>query len=100
MAARKRLFHEEEVKAKIRTSQLINRLNSFVMGEIELSPAQVTAALGLIKKRLPDLAATDMTVQGTIGQYAAQPIPVEQRQSDSLESAAGAATNGDTARPH
>jgi hypothetical protein len=57
MAVRKRLFHPEEVRQKIRTSQLVNRLNSFVNGEIELSPAQVTAALGLIRKTMPDLSA-------------------------------------------
>lgn len=57
MAVRKRLFHPEEVRQKIRTSQLVNRLNSFVNGEIELSPHQVTAALGLIRKTMPDLSA-------------------------------------------
>ncbi len=58
MAARtKRLYHPEEVRQKIRTSQLVNRLNAFVNGEIELTPAQVTAALGLIRKTMPDLSA-------------------------------------------
>lgn len=57
MAIRKRLFHPEEVRQKIRTSQLVNRLNAFVNGEIELSPSQVTAALGLIRKTMPDLSA-------------------------------------------
>ena len=57
MAVRKRLFHPEEVRQKIRTSQLVNRLNAFVNGEIELSTAQVTAALGLIRKTMPDLSA-------------------------------------------
>lgn len=40
---------------------LINRLTSFVEGEVELSPAQVTAALGLMKKTLPDLSSTALT---------------------------------------
>jgi hypothetical protein len=57
MAVRKRLFHPEEVRQKIRTSQLVNRLNAFVNGEVELSPHQVTAALGLIRKTMPDLSA-------------------------------------------
>jgi hypothetical protein len=57
MAVRKRLFHPEEVRQKIQTSQLINRLNSFVQGKIELSPHQVSAALGLIRKTMPDLSA-------------------------------------------
>jgi hypothetical protein len=64
MAVRKRLYHPDEVRQKIRTSQIINRLNSFIFGEIELAPHQVTAALGLIKKTLPDLAAVDTTLKG------------------------------------
>jgi hypothetical protein len=57
MAVRKRLFHPEEVRQKIRTSQLVNRLTAFINGEVELTPAQVTAALGLIRKTMPDLSA-------------------------------------------
>lgn len=60
MAARKHLWHDDRTRAKIQTSQLINRLNSFVNGEVELSPAQVSAALGLIKKTLPDLQAVSL----------------------------------------
>lgn len=57
MAVRKRLYHPEEVRQKIQTSQLVNRLTAFINGEIELSPHQVTAALGLIRKTMPDLTA-------------------------------------------
>ena len=63
MAARKHLSHDTKTRDKIRTSQLINRLERFVLSEteqgvkVELSPAQVTAALGLIKKTLPDISA-------------------------------------------
>jgi hypothetical protein len=64
VAVRKQLYHHEEVRQKIRTSQLINRLHDFINGKIELSPHQVTAALGLIKKTMPDLAAIDATVRG------------------------------------
>lgn len=71
MAARKHLSHDTKTRDKIRTSQLINRLEKFVLSEteqdakVELSPAQVTAALGLIKKTLPDLAQVDSTVDLT-----------------------------------
>lgn len=61
MAARLNPKHDARTREKIRTSQLINRLSSFVNGEVELSPAQVTAALGLLKKTLPDLQATQVT---------------------------------------
>ena len=36
---------------------LINRLTDFVKGEVKMEPHQVTAALGLLKKSLPDLSA-------------------------------------------
>lgn len=57
MAFKKPKFLSDEHRLKIQTSQLINRLTSFVNSEIELSPAQVSAALGLLKKSLPDLSA-------------------------------------------
>lgn len=44
----------------------------------------------------PKLSSVDAKVDGVIGQYAAQPIPVESRDSDALASAARAATNGHT----
>jgi hypothetical protein len=70
MAARKRLYHPDEVRAKIKTSQLVNRLNSYVNGEIEMAPHQVTAALGLLKKTMADLSA--VTHSGPNG----GPIPI------------------------
>lgn len=57
MAARKHLTHLERTRDKIRASMLINRLEKCVEGKVELSGPQVTAALGLIKKVLPDLQA-------------------------------------------
>ena len=76
MAARKHLSHDTKTRDKIRTSQLINRLEKFVLSEVDescgekvdLSPAQVSAALGLIKKTLPDLAsvAFDAKVEGSM----------------------------------
>lgn len=49
---------------KIRTSAILNRLNSFVLdeeGEIEMAPHKVSAALGLLKKVIPDLSSTHNT---------------------------------------
>lgn len=59
MAARKTKHLSADWRMKIQTSMLLNRLNNFVNGKVELSPAQVTAALGLLKKSLPDLSAVD-----------------------------------------
>ena len=51
--------HDERTRAKIQTSQIVNRLEKFVDGKVEMSAAQVTAALGLLRKTLPDLQATE-----------------------------------------
>lgn len=62
MAARKmRPFHTDEIRAKIQTSQLINRLTDHALGKIELSATQVRAIEVLIKKTVADLSAVDLT---------------------------------------
>lgn len=65
MPARKRNWTPEIVRQRIRTSMLVNRLTKHVRGEVEMAPTQVTAALGLLKKALPDLSAIEHT--GEIG---------------------------------
>lgn len=68
--------HDKRTKAKIQTSQIINRLSSFINGEIELSAAQVTAALGLLKKTMPDLSSVDATVDGEVTNYVLSATPM------------------------
>ena len=64
MAARKKkIRHDEETRAKIQATQLIHRLHSCVMGEVELSSQQVSAASTLLNKVLPNLQAVDMAVE-------------------------------------
>lgn len=53
--------HDQRTRAKIQTSQIINRLTSFVNGEVEMTAPQVTAALGLLKKTMPDLSQSAVT---------------------------------------
>lgn len=61
MAARLNPRHQDMVREKIRASQLVNRLESHVLEDLELSATQVTAALGLLKKCVPDLKSTELT---------------------------------------
>lgn len=62
MAARKnKPLHEDKTKRLIRASQLLNRLNSFANGEIEMTQAQVNAARVVIGKEIPDLKAMELT---------------------------------------
>jgi hypothetical protein len=59
MAARIRTKHQDEVRAKIQASQLINRLTDHALGEVELSTTQVRAIEILLKKTIPDLSAVE-----------------------------------------
>jgi len=62
MAARTvKIRHDEETRARIQTSQLINRLEDHILNDLDLKPTQVTAALGLLKKTLPDLANVELS---------------------------------------
>lgn len=61
MAARiRKIRHDDETRAKIQTSQLVNRLEKHVFGEVDLKPTQVASALGLLKKTLPDLSQSEV----------------------------------------
>ena len=70
MAARLNPRQDDRARSSIQTTQLCKRLNSFALGEndpcypdkkLEMSSDQVRAALGLLKKTIPDLAVTSHT---------------------------------------
>ena len=50
MAARIRKYHQEEIKAKIQASQLVNFLQNHALSESEAKPSQVDAAKFLLNK--------------------------------------------------
>lgn len=72
MAARLSPKHDDRSRAKIQTSQLCNRLNNYALGlpdpatgrQFEMSDGQIRAALGLLRKTLPDLAVTQIAGEG------------------------------------
>lgn len=64
MAARLRVKHQDEVRHKIQTSQLINRLQGHALKGVDLSQTQIKAIEILLRKNLPDLAAVD--ISGTV----------------------------------
>ena len=68
MAARLNPRHQAMVRDKIRASQLVNRLEDHVLKDLDLTASQVTAALGLLKKCVPDLKQSDdtLTLDGDI----------------------------------
>jgi len=68
MAARLRTRHQDEIRAKIQTSQLINRLTGCALGELDLSPTQLRSIEILLKKSLPDLMAVSIEGPGESGE--------------------------------
>lgn len=52
------------VREKIRATLLVKKLEDHVLGSQELAATQVTAALGLLKKCVPDLARSEVTGEG------------------------------------
>lgn len=66
---RLRPHHQEDVRNKIKASQIVNFLTeTIVNGEFqgkEVNPVRVTAALGLLRKILPDLQSTELEANVT-----------------------------------
>jgi hypothetical protein len=54
-------FQTEACRAKIKTTQIINRLQGHLSGDFELSPTQVRCAEILLNKSLASLTATELT---------------------------------------
>lgn len=67
MAARTlRPHNTEEVRAKIQAIKLLNRLQNHVLKDTDMSKTQVTAAIGLLKKCVPDLSNLELSGNVTI----------------------------------
>jgi hypothetical protein len=63
MAERLRKRHQDEIRTKIQTSQLVNVLQNHALGlsENEISATRMKAIELLLKKSLPDLSSTEIT---------------------------------------
>jgi len=62
MAGRSAGFRmSDEHRVKIQNSNILNALIEHAVGEREMSSTQVTAAVALMKKVLPDLQATQIS---------------------------------------
>lgn len=84
MPARKRPpnganWHPEQVRARIRATELINRLQSHIFDGLELTLSQVRAIDILLKKCVPDLTSTTVTADIT-HRYVAELPPMLTRE--------------------
>lgn len=66
MAARLNPRHQDQVRDKIQASQLVNRLTNHSLGKLKkpMNASQVTAALGLLRKCVPDLSQISGSGEG------------------------------------
>lgn len=86
LATRLNPRQDERCRASIQTTQLCKRLNAFALGlpdpaggngrnsgqPFEMTDTQVRAALGLLRKTLPDLAVTQLSAdEGSVSLLAA-----------------------------
>ena len=54
-----KIRHDENTRMKIKAANIIDRLEKLVAGQIEMPPHAVTAALGLLRKCVPDLTSVE-----------------------------------------
>lgn len=67
MAARLRKTHQDEVRAKIQTTALINRVQNYALGHLsdeDVSSNRLNAIKLLLSKSLPDLQSVEITGEG------------------------------------
>lgn len=77
MAARLNGAHQEDVRLKIKTSQLVNRLQDFALDgadpktgdPIQIDQQRLKAIEILLRKSLPDLAAVTISGTGENGEH-------------------------------
>jgi hypothetical protein len=81
---------------KIAKSNILHRLISFVNGDegVRMAPAQVTAALGLLKKVMPDLASVENTGETQKTYVIRAPEPVQLASDWERLNAPGGGANG------
>lgn len=80
----------DEHRVKIQNSNILNALIEHVEGSREMSATQVSAGLGLLRKVMPDLAATADT--GDTGEL----LSVNRMTDDELEAIAAGGGNRTT----
>ena len=62
--------HDARTRAKIQTSQLINRLTDHAFGKIDLQPTQIKSIEILLRKTMPDLSQ----ISGSLNVNVSDPI--------------------------
>ena len=101
MAARKTRGTKErpwsqDHRDKIQTSMLLNRMQDHILGKIKLDSTQVQAIGILLKKSMPDLASTDLTVKGQLEQHIIGLVTGLDTREDTVPAATPTTSKGET----
>lgn len=91
MAARIRDYHQDEIRAKIQASQLINRISDHVHKGIKMSQTQLRGAEILLRKVLPDLSSTELAIDPEANKLTVQVIRFTEKENDHGEIESGCA---------
>lgn len=67
-----KIRHDDQTRAKIRATQIINRFQDCIDGKIELTTQQVSCGKTLLDKALPNLQATEW--DGNLKHDASDPL--------------------------
>ena len=72
MAARLRKTHQDDVRTKIKVTELINRVQAYALGELtdeDVSTNRLNAIKLLLSKTLPDLQSIELSGTGDKGEH-------------------------------
>ncbi|MES2635834.1 MAG: hypothetical protein V4605_00815 [Pseudomonadota bacterium] len=78
MAARLRKTHQDDVRTKIKVTELINRVQDYALGILDdedVSSNRLNAIKLLLAKTLPDLSA--VTIEGNLNSESISKVTVE-----------------------
>ena len=92
MAKRRTAWTPETVRRRIRVGVLVRRLQNHALGEIDMTKTQIVAALGLLKKAVPDLSSVEHSGEIRHRDVSAEPLTAaewEKQYADHLEAPGG-----------
>jgi len=69
-------FHPDEVRRKIRATELVNRLQSHIFDGLELTLSQIRGIEILLRKCIPDLSTTTINADINVRYVAHLPEPI------------------------
>jgi hypothetical protein len=77
----RKIRHDEQTRLKIQTGNIITRLQKLIAGQVEMPPHAVTAALGLLRKTIPDLTSVEHS--GEVATTYVVGVPPREKTSES-----------------